>query len=202
VLITVNGVFNLPSQANALNATISKAPAFQGAQPVKAVNITTYIGDLVQIVGDELGLIQIDSTRLANNVNSIYRQLKTQCSCAKIQIVAHSQGAMVVNRALPLIQPEARKLVYIYTFGGETTIQGAQGLAGEWNYKAWNSWYENDPITLANYLPAHIKDRIQYGKPQWDDEPAPNASLFEHPFDANYSQILKTIPTPPPIPIR
>ena len=201
-LITVNGVFNNKNQAADLLTANRKLAAFSGAQAFTAKNYTTYISDLIQIIGDEAGFIQISSIQLAKQINSIYSQFKNHCSCAKIQVVTHSQGAMVFERALPLIKQEARHITYVYTLGGETTVQENHGLAGVVNKWDINSVYQFDPVPIANYLPQRWVSYLWNGVPHSEHVQAKDPALFEHPWDPNYKPAMQSFLSAPFVPIK
>ena len=149
VLITVNGIFT--SRANAdfmLRNLRENSPRYANVDfGIAAGNRSSYAGDILQIVADELHAIQSASFDLARQINKTYDALKQNgCCCGKIQIFAHSQGTKVFQRAQSLIKPEAQKMICYTGIGGETRIS-PNGLANAENYRNFF-----DPVPYAQFL--------------------------------------------------
>ena len=194
VLITVNGIFNTPKARDDLNDSVSKSPRYVGAYPIIFHNPTWYVGDLIQIVGDELGMIQTSSRRLAKEVNSVYDQFKKNgCGCGVIQVFAHSQGTMVFNRAIPLIKAEAKKMIYYTGIGGQIAIGGNHGFAiPPENYGNYADLLHFDGVPLANVMSPTRPIQLMFdgGFPDFiptNDHPlpAPKPKLLD-PLQHNY----------------
>lgn len=196
VLVTVNGINNNAEARRRINELAQGAPRYAGSQAMMGVNRTTYMGDLLQILGDELGAIQISSIRLANQINSIHDQFRRNgCCCAKIQVLAHSQGTMVFRRAWPLIRPEVRRLIYYVGIGGETSINGDYGLAGQENLAN-----NIDPVPIiGNFNPLRWVTWPFVGLPDYDlIEGNPHNSYWEHSYDPFYDWAIQRLPTDGP----
>jgi hypothetical protein len=148
VLITVNGVFTSRTNANSmLQDLILNSPRYRGLHGIAAGNRATYVGDILQIVGDEFGAIQSASFALARQINQAYDSFKQNgCCCGTIQVLAHSQGTKTFKRALSLVKPEARKMICYTGIGGQTRIS-PDGLGNAENYR--NIY---DPVPYAQFL--------------------------------------------------
>ena len=103
---------------------------------VAARNYTTYLGDFIQILGDELGTISYASVELSNIIQKAAQQAeKNQCKgCYKIHIVAHSQGTSVFYRSLRLVDEEILPHIYFVGLGGQRFASDISNLGGNENY--------------------------------------------------------------------
>lgn len=190
VLITVNGIWNNEDRRDRLNSLVSQAPRYKNAIPMMSENHTTlYVGDILQIIGDELGLIQVSSRRLARHINSVYVQMvKNKCSCPKIQILAHSQGTMVFERARPLLDKNAAAAIHYTGIGGQTTIQGGHGLARVENYTSKTDFLNRDWVpVIGNYNPLRVFSWIQDGFPDYTEFTQPHSNILEHSYEPYYA---------------
>lgn len=102
------------------------------------------VGDLVQIALHELVYaLDVTAMRAARKIESAARAAERNgCVCWCITVVAHSQGTMVVKRALDVIDPEIKRHVSLIGLGGETTFGPGDGVA-----YAVNVAHINDPVT-------------------------------------------------------
>jgi RHS repeat-associated protein len=148
ILITVNGIFTSRTNANSmLQDLISNSPRSRGLHGIAAGNRATYVGDILQIVGDEFGAIQSASFALARQINQAYDSFNQNgCCCGTIQVLAHSQGTKTFKRALSLVKPEARKMIFYTGIGGQTRIS-PDGLGNAENYR--NIY---DPVPYSQFL--------------------------------------------------
>lgn len=136
-----------------LMLSVAQSSRYKGAQVMQGVNPTTlYVGDVIQIFGDELGFIQNSSRRLARQINSVYDQMVANgCACPKIQVSAHSQGTMVFRRAYPLIKKDALAAIYFTGIGGQTTMQGDYGLGGQESYASYTDLVRRDWVPVVGF---------------------------------------------------
>ena len=172
--ITVNGILNERLDRDYIQNSVASSPRYTGSTVIKAVNPTTgptlgWFNDLVQILGDEVSGIQTPSIQLAKRINSTYDTLSQKCACAKIQVVAHSQGTMVFLRAVPLIRKEALRLIYYTGLGGETTMQGVGELAHQETFINYTSFWSRDWVPVfGNVLnPLRLITLPATGLPEW-----------------------------------
>jgi len=88
-------------------------------------NPTTYITDiLIQIPYLEMGAIGIPSQTTARYIKMAYNNAKQNCcDHVDIYVVAHSQGAAILNQALPLLTDDEKKALRIMTIGGEQFVR-------------------------------------------------------------------------------
>jgi hypothetical protein len=154
-------------------------------------NPTTFIGDFVQILGDEIGLINITSIRAAKYINAAGDQaIKNKCKCFTIHVVAHSQGTSVFRNALPLIKEKYKKHINYIGLGGQRLANFTWGIG---NYQ--NHINVDDFVPMLNfYNPLHIEDAIFSlfdGKKSDFHWRSGGWGVGSHPWENNYYQYLK-----------
>jgi hypothetical protein len=153
-LIVVNGILNTRDAAEGILESLMTDSARYGRafvdDGIASQNPTTYIGDFVQIIGDELGLIQSASRQVAQSINQAYEALKSNsCCCGNIQVFAHSHGTKVVERALPMVKREAKAFICYTGIGGQARFND-DGFAISPEHYA--NWYDFVP-DLPSFLP-------------------------------------------------
>jgi RHS repeat-associated protein len=126
-LLTVNGIWNSRQGAEDLlrdwRADFSDLGSIPNIGYVH--NPTTYLTDFIQIGFLELGAIGIPSQTTAEYIRRAYDQAKKDCcKCTDIYVIAHSQGAAILNQALPLLSPDIKKTLRILTIGAEQYVRG------------------------------------------------------------------------------
>lgn len=194
-LITINGIWNLESARIDLNNKISNLPQYAKISTNNSQHLhnpTTFIGDFVQIAGDEMGLINVTSIRAAKYVNAAGEQAaKNKCGdCFTINVVAHSQGTSVFRNALPLIKEEYKKHIKFIGVGGQRLANFSWGIGDYKNYINGD-----DIVPISNFLnPLHPldavftlfdKDKSEY---HWQGG---GWGIGSHPWENNYYQHLK-----------
>ncbi|MCS7063991.1 MAG: RHS repeat-associated core domain-containing protein [Methylacidiphilales bacterium] len=97
------------------------------------------IGDVIQVVGTQLGAIDITAIRAVQSIRANNGGV----------VVAHSQGTMIVNRALDLLSQEVKRNIDFVGVGGQTAINTDRGLNS-----AVNVWHNSDPVTWAQVIPS------------------------------------------------
>ena len=164
-LVTVTGIKMTKDEQNKFNIAVKSLPAFK-AYPVAAKVNNPTVGpggalDFVQILFNEAPyLVTVADLRTIRQIEAAAAAaIRNQCRCWCIKIVAHSQGTMLVKRALEFIAPETKKHITVLGLGGETTFGRGDGLGGETLNIAeegdpvmhfWNRvsrWNGNDPVT-------------------------------------------------------
>ena len=146
-LITVTGIRE-PSKGSQIEfmRQIAGLNMFKGIKNPAWVNNPSRmkgVGDVIQIVLNEaLYAITIPDFRTVNKIEAAAHAAKRNgCGCWCITVVAHSQGTMVVKRALDLIDPEIKKHLSLIGLGGETTFGPGDGV----NFTK-NIAHINDPV--------------------------------------------------------
>ncbi len=191
VLITINGVRTTDKDAGTLMRTASASPRFKGSQPVRVSNGTHFVvGDFIQVIGQELGAIDVTAVRAANTIRSAADALKKNgCCCARIQVFAHSQGTMIFNRALPLISSSVRSIICFTGIGGQKAVL-AKSVGHVENYANIGDLVSS----LGNYNPFRILDAPQLIN-GFDivKTKSPVESFFPHGVDAHYQSLIKSL---------
>ena len=197
-LITVNGIFNTRSGAEELRKNVQATKRYKHINPqntVAARNYTTYLGDFVQILGDELGTINYASVELASIIKKASKQAKrNKCNdCYKIHIVAHSQGTSVFYRALPLVDEKIYPHIYFYGLGGQRFANDISGLGGNEN----GANIDDIVPYIGNYNPFRL-----FGIPRNIFGSGGNVTWYpstggwgtSHPWQKNYIHIFTAVP--------
>ena len=154
-LVVINGINN---DNNAAEEMRRKATEKFGMEGITVRNGTHFlwVGDIIQILSHEAGIIDVTSRRAAEQINAVYDAGKrNKCDNIKIVVVAHSQGTMVFDRALPLISQEVRKTIDYRGSGPQAFIGNNRGLGAvdnDWNKTEGKSIFGYDRVPLANYL--------------------------------------------------
>jgi RHS repeat-associated protein len=190
VTITINGIMNSEESAARLEDLARRAQRYSGSYVIRVKNATHYAGDFVQILGHELGIIDVAASRTAHQIQLARQALaRNRCCCASIQVMAHSQGTMVFNRALPLLDKETRAMVCFTGFGGQKAVSSSAGLRAVENYGNQNDW-----VWRANSNPFRWMDYTFYTQ----DHPlnvtkSPAPGRMEHSFEPHYASLLASL---------
>jgi RHS repeat-associated protein len=151
-LVGFNGIFNDADSAAAMKATLARQFGVDELTQVSNGTHGYVLGDVLQILGNELGAVDITAIRGAQALRLAARQPGT------IQVVAHSQGTMTFRRALDLVDdPVLRQRIAYHGAGPEMFIdQRALGLASAENFRNRDQDHllGSDPVALANILPS------------------------------------------------
>jgi RHS repeat-associated protein len=150
-LVTFNGMFNDSADATKMRDVTRRQFSVNDSIHVANRSALGGIGDAIQIMGNELGLIDITAIRGAVAL----REASTMPGL--INVVAHSQGSMTFRRALDLVdEPTVRGRIAYQ--GGGPEINNSQSYLGL--QSAQNFWNQEkggarrfDWVPLANYLP-------------------------------------------------
>ncbi|MEI8138786.1 MAG: LamG-like jellyroll fold domain-containing protein [bacterium] len=152
--VNFNGMANTQVDAENMKRTTS---SIKGAGTVTQVANSTHgwmiLGDAIQSLGNEFGLIDITAIRGANTLRSV-----AATGVATIDVTAHSQGSMTFRRALDLVDdPGIRNRIQYQGIGSETYIsKNYLGLKSADNY--WNRSASGvDGVPLSNFVPAPSK---------------------------------------------
>ena len=190
-LITINGIGNNWLGGQVLNEFVSNAPRYNHINFDDSTfvhNPTNFflIGDFIQIIGDELGFINITSIRAANHIEQAARQAEENGCCDyEINVAAHSQGTSVFYRALHLIDDDIRSHIRFVGVGGQRFADESLGLRSYENYANTDDivpWFGNyNPFRLFGIPRAIIGSDVQ-----WDTS---GRSIWgtNHPWNPNYT---------------
>jgi len=197
--VVINGIWNDSAARQKLADAVKAAPRFAGSQVVSGVNQTSYVGDLIQIVGDELGLLQVTPLRIAAQINQIYNKFRANgCCCVKIQVLAHSQGAKVFERAASVLPSEVKRAIYVTTIGGQTTVSSS-GFAGAQNFSNRSGCANRDWVSvIGNYNPFRIPRILFGGSEAWERVVPPASNWIEHSYDHYYKCLVNSLPADGP----
>ena len=170
--VNFNGMANTPADAENMRRMVSN---IKGAGSVIQVSNSTHgwmLGDAVQALGNEFGLIDITAIRGAAALRAVAAR-----GVAPIDVTAHSQGSMTFRRALDLVdEPQIRNRIQYQGIGSQTYIsKNYSGLKSADNY--WNRSIGGgnasgiDPVPGVNFVPAPAKvfgdPSYQMGRDAW-----------------------------------
>jgi RHS repeat-associated protein len=176
-LLTINGMFNEYKSAEKFPIDIMEAlPDELGNLDHYGYvnNPTTYATDVIQVGFLELRGIGIPSITTAQYIEESYNHaVEHGCNCIDIFIVAHSQGAAILNNALPLVAEIIKPYLRILTIGGEQFVYESS-LGFVMNYDSqgdiipelspWNIFISEESIPKEE-IPGHgRKYYIDYWK--------------------------------------
>ena len=189
-LITVSGIKMKGRSQQNFRDGISQLPVFSGIDNPSFVNNPSRywsVGDFFQIGSNEIGyLYTVPDIRAVNAIEAAAKAAKSnQCKCWCITVVAHSQGTMIVKRALDLIDKETKKHISLIGLGGETSFGLGDGVAS-----TLNIWEKDDPVPHVwnRFSPWNGNDDYH----QFDD---PNLSgIPAHSWEDSYLKYLKENP--------
>lgn len=143
-------------------------------------NPTTYISDFVQVGFLELRGIGIPSITTAQYIEESYNHaVEHNCLCTDIFIVAHSQGAAILNNALPLLPEKIKQYLRILTIGGEQFVyENSLGFVMNYDSKGdfipelspWNKFISEESIPKEE-MPGHGRG---YYIDYWKNKGLPN----------------------------
>jgi hypothetical protein len=128
---------------------VGALPAFRGIPNPSFVNNPSNgpwgALDFVQITFNELPyLVTIPDLRAIKAIEAAADAAKrNNCQCWCISIVAHSQGTMIVKRALEFVDKDTKKHINLLGLGGETSFGPGDGVAF-----TRNIWEKDDPVPL------------------------------------------------------
>jgi hypothetical protein len=96
------------------------------------------------------------------------------------------------------------RLIYYTGIGGQTTIQGSLGMAGEpENYSNYNSWRHRDLVPLiGNYNFLRPVSWPFVGMPKITPTTSPSPNWMEHSFKPHYQDLVSQLkPNGPCVPL-
>ena len=125
-LLTINGMLTDYESAKEFpnEILLAFAKQFGDVDNVGFVNNpTTIVTDFIQIGFLELRGIGIPSITTAQYIEESYNHaIDHHCACIDIYIFAHSQGAAILNNALPLVPNKIKPFLRVLTLGGEQLV--------------------------------------------------------------------------------
>ena len=149
-LVTFNGIANSPWDAAVMAKSVQGQ--FGGMDSVHVVNRSAFwgLGDIMQIIGNELGAIDITAIRGSEALR------QAGAAPGVVNVVAHSQGSMTFRRALDLVDEPALRARMAYQGAGPELYNsrnhlGLASVKNLWNRERGTARF--DPVPLANYLP-------------------------------------------------
>jgi hypothetical protein len=183
-VVTFNGIGNSIKNGYDMNKMVYERMGRVEISPnrskphIKNATYFAYLGDVVQIIGNELTLTDITAIRGA----AILRKMAEYCRC--ITVIAHSQGTMTFRMALGLIDNLAiRKKICFHGYGGEYFANSFLGLGG---YE--NVWNKGDLVPYSALLPTPAKI-LDFAPGAWRNVDS-GFSGFRHRFENNYFQFV------------
>ena len=156
-LITINGMFNFYEEAVDFPKDLRQKfkDKFGKIDNFGFVNNpTTFITDVIQVGFLEIRGIGIPSITTAKFVGESYNHaVEHKCDCIDIYIIAHSQGAAILNNALPLIPDKIKPHLRVLTLGAEQFVyENALGFV--MNYDSKGDWIPE--LSLWNKLISEV----------------------------------------------
>ena len=149
-------------------------------------NPTTVITDFIQVGTLELRGIGVPSITAAQYIEESYQHaIDHDCICIDIYIFAHSQGAAILNNALPLIPEKIKPYLRILTLGGEQFVyEKSLGHIRNYNsqkdpipeWSPWNWTIPSESIPGEKWFEHPRKYYIQY----WKDHGLPEDFVRKH----------------------
>ena len=192
-VVSFNGVMNNASDAQNMKATVGRQYGVSDVVQVTNGSHGYGLGDLLQIVGNELGAIDIAALRGATALR------QAAAGSGPIQVVAHSQGTMTFRRALDVVDESSIRQRIAYQGGGPEMLvnPAALGLASAENVRnrETGSLVRRDWVPMANLLPspARLLSAPFYTphRADWTTVDSPGNSRTEsgnhHSFDRYYA---------------
>ncbi len=178
-LVTFNGMFNDSADAAKMRDVTRRQFSVSDSAHIANRSAFYGIGDVLQVLGNEFGLIDITAIRGA----AALRQ--ASATPGSINVVAHSQGSMTFRRALDLVdEPSVRGRIAYQGYGPEINISqsylGLQSAQNFWNQEKGGA-QRFDRVPQANYfpLPARIMGDpfMMQGSTEWQVVDSPGNRL-------------------------
>lgn len=197
-VLTFNGIFTGVKGANQnLTDTLNDLglPSDPGADDGVAIPNGSYlgIGDIIQIVGEELGLVDLPSLRGAYTINQIAAadMAAGNIGGTPINVFAHSQGTQTFLDAASILDLGTLSMIAFHGYGGEAQLD-VNTTPGELNYNglgyANNVALPGDPVPTLGSLNI-VKDLIE-GQFQFHPFAILNG-FSKHGYEANYAPFIK-----------
>ncbi|NGX41898.1 MAG: tRNA nuclease WapA [Chlamydiae bacterium] len=92
-----------------------------------------FISDILECAAQILGIPTRSADKLADHIRERIDAVGGVDSDGRVNIYAHSQGGLVLDRALQQLSPEEKKMLHVTTFGSASLID-SKGLGGAANY--------------------------------------------------------------------
>ena len=167
-----------------------------------------FVGDIVQVAGDTVGMHGIVSRRLASTIRDAYETGQNNgCECIKINLVAHSQGGAISVNAMSLLSKEIREKICYVGLGAQIAMPNSSGLGGIRNIrnehdvvpKLPNELYDLPFIADPN---GEIFNPLDYGFPDgqedgWVSGHTLSNESYEKYVDGSYYNYLRDNPSRP-----
>ena len=159
-------------------------------QVFKSPNQTTYLGDLVQILGEELGLTDIPQYEAAKAIQAVAAaDTSDGLFGTHLNVFAHSQGTQVFLGATQFLDAATRSMIAYHGYGGEAQLGSNLGLGYVLNDPGFTGVASrNDPvagIAATNFFKDFFNGFMQFPRP--DGLIFGIGNLFStHKFITNY----------------
>ena len=126
-VLWISGMFTTKYKSDQNKAVINE---YNKISAVRIENNTHGIGDIIQVIGHELGFVDITAVRAADAMRQGIKEK------GEIYVIAFSQGAATFESGVKLLTPEERKHVHYQGFGGESYIDADKlGIAEATNFR-------------------------------------------------------------------
>lgn len=163
ILLTINGILTNDAGADAMLASVKRwnvGPNAKAAIPNGTHGLIGDFGfrDFVQIGLNEIGIADLTSIRAAIQIEiaaETLRQKVPNAADRTIVVVAHSQGTMVLARAMRFLSPETKSMIEYYGNGGQAFIP-INGLKAAKNY-----YFSNDLVPAIASNSKIVKQALQ-----------------------------------------
>jgi hypothetical protein len=130
----VNGIGNSPEQARQSASLISDYA--RGERVWSLVNDSNWYGvdNLIDVARQKLGLRTKVVERAVHYLKLLLTFSFRDAACFPVVIIAHSQGALIVDLALDRLTPEEREQLHVFTFGGASFLAPGKAHVQSHNY--------------------------------------------------------------------
>lgn len=156
-LLTVTGMNEPWEGQKTLAEDLMRLPAFRNVPRADwSYNPTRFggAGDAAQVLGNELAAIDVPAKWLASRIENA---ANNSCRCWCMTLVGHSQGTMVITRALELIDSKYLPHIALIGIGGETTFGPHNKVQSTSNF---DSRYDPVPNMLSQVSFWNGNDRL------------------------------------------
>jgi RHS repeat-associated protein len=172
--LVMNGMLTTYDEAHANAKSVSKA--YGGIAIHYVYNATHgFISDIMEIVAQHLGLPTRSVDKAVEHIRHSIDLAGGVNSGHKVTIHAHSQGGLILYRALQHLTAEEKKMLHVNTYGS------AQMISSEGLGSARNFVNTRDPVPFISDLFGQIKGSFS---PHYDIQRLPSSpfSVFDHDF--------------------
>jgi hypothetical protein len=150
-VVFINGIeTNVASAVNSLDQMLQQIglPISAGVVVPNDTHYVLGLGDIIQIIGNELGLVDLPMYRAAKQINQIAGAdiANGDAGGTPINVFAHSQGTQVFLGATEFMDAVTRSMIAYHGYGGEEQMGDNLGLGYVLNDPGLNGPKGNDPV--------------------------------------------------------